>query len=133
MFIVYIIIGIMLGICLSIVSKDKIKGNNINKRNQTAIEKLDLEGEVIKLKNKIAENCKVIDSLNERLKNSRQKLEFEKDKNEDSSDIIENYKIKNHSLAQEIEKMKLELREYEILYNTRKTEIADLKKKYENL
>jgi peptidoglycan hydrolase CwlO-like protein len=127
MVIVYIIIGIILGIGLSIIFKDKLTANNTNKTNKIDSVKSYLEVEISKFKNEITENNNEIDNLNMQLKRLRKKVEEEKSKNEDSSDTIESYKSKNHLLAQEIEKMKLELKEYEMLYNARKDELEFLR------
>nr|WP_315234075.1 hypothetical protein [uncultured Flavobacterium sp.] len=102
-------------------------GNNTTKTNRIDSEKSYLEKEISKFKNEITENNNEIDNLNEQLKRLRKKVEVEKEDNEDSLELIESYKSNNHLLAQEIEKMKLELNEYEKLYNARKDELEFLR------
>lgn len=125
MTILYIITGIIIGFSLSFLFKNKIN-RNIKNQGQEITETCNAE-ELSKYKKINLENNNTIDELNNQIKNLRNNINQVKDSNEDSSDIIEKYKTKNHSLALEIEKMKLELKEYEMLYNARKQEIEFLK------
>ena len=66
---------------------------------------------------------------NKHLRDQRDKVE---DKSDDFELELTKYKRTNSNLAQEVERLKNELNEYEILYNARKQEIEELKKQIEN-
>ena len=66
---------------------------------------------------------------NKHLRDQRDKVE---DKSDDFELELTKFKRTNSNLAQEVERLKNELNEYEILYNARKQEIEELKKQIEN-
>ena len=105
MIVLFIIIGIIIGGILSFVFKDKLMSGIIKEPQQFSSSNIDLE-EVSKFKKIIVESNNTIDDLKTQIKSFRIKVDELIDSKEDTSDIIDGYKVKNHALAQQIEKLK---------------------------
>lgn len=125
MSIIYLSVGVVLGIVATnfFTSKkqtvEKLNSNEIDEKSRT---------ENRKLKEELSQTLIEIETL----KADMRKIKKERDSFEDNGDDAEfafnKLKNINSKLVSEIEKMKLELNEFEMLYNARKEEIIELKR-----
>ena len=125
MSIIYLSVGVVLGIVATnfFTSKkqtvEKLNSNEIDEKSQT---------ENRKLKEELSQTLIEMETL----KADMRKIIKERDSFEDNADDAEfalnKLKNINSKLVSEIEKMKIELNEFEMLYNARKEEIMELKR-----
>ena len=125
MSIIYLSVGVVLGIVVTnfFTSKkqtvEKLNSNEIDEKSQT---------ENRKLKEELSQTLIEMETL----KADMRKIIKERDSFEDNADDAEfalnKLKNINSKLVSEIEKMKIELNEFEMLYNARKEEIMELKR-----
>lgn len=122
---IYLSVGVVLGIVVTnfFTSKkqtvEKLNSNEIDEKSQT---------ENRKLKEELSQTLIEMETL----KADMRKIIKERDSFEDNADDAEfalnKLKNINSKLVSEIEKMKIELNEFEMLYNARKEEIMELKR-----
>jgi|GEM_PF-6580775 len=125
MSIIYIGMGAAAGIAVSYYFQNKrilaVDFKNSNEKDFLISQNKKCKDELEEVKNELA-----ITKGN--LKKGREEMDSAIDNREDSELEVAKLKKNNSDLAQEIEKLKADLYEYEMLYNARKEEVSELKK-----
>jgi chromosome segregation ATPase len=125
MSIIYIGIGAAAGIAVSYYFQNKrilaVDFKNSNEKDFLISQNKKCKDELEEVKNQLA-----ITKGN--LKKGREEMDSAIDNREDREFEVAKLKKNNSDLAQEIEKLKADLYEYEMLYNARKEEVSELKK-----
>jgi chromosome segregation ATPase len=125
MSIIYIGMGAAAGIAVSYYFQNKrilaVDFKNSNEKDFLISQNKKCKDELEEVKNELA-----ITKGN--LKKGREEMDSAIDNREDREFEVAKLKKNNSDLAQEIEKLKADLYEYEMLYNARKEEVSELKK-----
>jgi chromosome segregation ATPase len=125
MSIIYIGMGAAAGIAVSYYFQNKrilaVDFKNSNEKDFLISQNKKCKDELEEVKNQLA-----ITKGN--LKKGREEMDSAIDNREDREFEVAKLKKNNSDLAQEIEKLKADLYEYEMLYNARKEEVSELKK-----
>lgn len=130
MSVLYIGIGLVCGVAATYYFQNKNVENNPRKDNSQQLDFLTDQNR--KLKEELSSTTSELESLKTDYKRARDQRDAIDDKKDDFEMEITKLKRTNSGLSQEIEKLKTDLYEYEMLYNARKEEIAQLKKQLEN-
>lgn len=128
MSIIYLGVGVAAGVAISFYFQQKISPAESKGDNQTEA----LLNQNRRLKSKLSEADSELQTAKNSLKKMRDERDSFLDKSEDFETDINKLKKVNSDLAAEIEKLRAEIYEYEMLYSASKVEITELKERLNN-